>query len=313
MKRIIVTGASGMVGTALVDRLQKAGHKITAVSRSDGLFPPGVRHVKVGAVDANTGWTAAMSDQDVLVHLAAALPSSASNSETFERVNAAGTARIVEQASSCGIRMIVHLSSIAVVTGNQSRTVISDDTLPAPVNAYGRSKLAAEKSVSQFASGERVGISLRPPLVYGAQSAGNWGSLLRLAASGLPLPFGAVDNRRTMISTNALVDIICRVVETAEPELSGSYAVSDRESVSLALIMRYLREGMGKRPLLLPCPTPILETPLRLIGQGRIADSLFGNLEIDSSRFRQTFGWTPSETAFDAIRRSGREFAAIRR
>lgn len=314
MKRIIVTGASGMVGTALVDRLQKAGHKITAASRSDRLLPPGVRHVKVGTVDANTDWSAAMSDQDVLIHLAAALPSSTRDPETFERVNAAGTARIVEQASLCGIGMIVYLSSIAVVAGgNQSRTIISDDTLPAPINAYGRSKLEAEKAVSSFASNERIAISLRPPLVYGAQSSGNWGALLKLAASSLPLPFGAVDNRRTMICVDALVGAISRVIEMAGPQLCGAYAVSDLESVSLAQIMTYLREGMGKRPSLLRCPLPILEAPLRLIGKGRIADSLFGDLEIDSSRFRQAFGWTPSETASDAMRRAGREFAAIRR
>ncbi|WP_024586627.1 NAD-dependent epimerase/dehydratase family protein [Aliihoeflea sp. 2WW] len=313
MKRIVITGASGVIGTALLDNLRETGDAITAASRREAHFPPGVRHVKVGEVGAETDWRDALEGQDALVHLAALLPSPAHSPDDFDRVNAAGTARIVEQAERYGIKTIIFLSSIAVVTANANSVAVDDITPPNPANAYGRSKLRAEEAVMRFASIGRTGICLRPPLVYGAQSRGNWRAMMTLAASGLPLPFGAVDNRRTMISVGNLVGAIRHCLENASPERSGAYAVADRESVSLAQMFRDLREGMGRRPLLVPVPAPLLAVPLRLAGKGQIADSLFGDLEVDSSRFRDAFAWSPPESARDAIRRSGQEFAATRR
>lgn len=312
MKRIVITGASGMVGTALLDRLTETGNAVTAVSRHQGNFPPGVRHVKIRQIDATTDWAVVLRNQDVLIHLAALLPHSTHSLDDYERVNAAGTAHIVDQAAACGVRTVVFLSSIAVVTASANTVTVSDETPPMPANAYGRSKLAGENAVAQFASADRTGISLRPPLIYCANAKGNWQSMLKLAAFGPLLPFGAVNNRRTMVSIDNLASAILRVVELAEPGSSGAYAVADHESVSLAEMMRYLREGMGRRRSLLSVPVSFLAAPLRLAGKGQIADSLLGNLEIDFSRFRETFDWLPIESAPDAIRRSSREFAAIR-
>lgn len=313
MRQILVTGGSGFIGTALVQRLRETGNIVTVVSRRSVDAPSNRGHVTVGAIDSRTDWRPALRDQDVLVHLAGLLPSVKAGPEDHARINAQGTARLMEQSAESGIRTAIFLSSIAVVTANANTAPVSDASPPAPASPYGRSKLAAEQHISQFASTDRAGISLRPPLVYGANAKGNWRSMLNLAASGLPLPFGAVDNRRTMICVDTLVSAILRVIETAEPRISGAYAVADRESVSLAEMMILLREGMGTRPRLLPVPAPLLAAPLRVAGKGNIADSLMGDLEVDSSRFRETFDWSPPENARDAIRRCGREYAAIRR
>lgn len=312
MKRIVVTGASGLVATRLLDRLRKVGYATTAVSRGARGFPAETRHVAIGPIDADTDWIGVLRDQDVLIHLAGLLPHDPHSPEDYERVNAAGTARMVDQAATCGVGTVVFLSSIAAVTAGANAAIVSDNTSPMPVNAYGRSKLSGENAVARFVSPDRTGISLRPPLVYCASARGSWRAMLRLAASGLPLPFGAVHNRRTMVSIDNLVSAIMRVVERAKPETSGAYAVADGESVSLADMMLYLREGMGRRPTLLSMPASILEAPLRIAGKGRMADSLLRDLVIDSSRFRAIFDWTPGESAPDAIRRCGREFAAIR-
>ena len=313
MKQIVVTGASGTIGGPLLQRLQQKGDAVTAVSRDEGQWPPGVRHVKIENLDADTDWTGILRDQDVLVHLAALRPDSTHSSADYERVNAAGTANIVDQAAACGVGMVIFLSSIAAVTANTNTAIVTDDTPQVPANAYGRSKLAGENAVSRFASRNRIGISLRPPLVYGATAKGNWQSMLKLASSRMLLPLGAVNNRRTMISLDNLASAILRVIEVAGPEKSGAYAVADSESVSLEEMVRYLREGMGRRASMFPLPASLLAAALRLAGKRQIADSLLGNLEVDSSRFRAAFDWKPTESAPDSIRRSGREYLVIRR
>ncbi|MHB2266569.1 NAD-dependent epimerase/dehydratase family protein [Aliihoeflea sp. PC F10.4] len=316
MTKILVTGATGLVGAELVRQLRAQHHTVSIATRRERRDPPDndVSVHVIGAVDGNTDWRAALEGREAVVHLAGLLPSPGLPDDAFLNTNARGTDRLARQAAEAGVRTFVLASSIGAVTSSEAAAIIDDDTPPRPSTAYGRSKLEAEASVAAFAGdSERCGIVLRPPLVYGPRAGGSWGQLQRLASSKALLPFGQVHNRRTLVSAGNLASAFLTAAISTSSERSGAYAVTDGQSVSLADIVAWLREGMGRRPGLLPVPPALMRAPLQLAGRSQIAGSLFGNLEIDGSRFCQTFGWSPVETPNEAIRRSGRDYIAIRR
>lgn len=305
MARVLLTGSTGFVGRRVARTLSSAGFLVTRAVRSTGDEDA----IKVGSINAETDWRPALDGCDAVVHLAARTPGAGVATEEFTTVNDLGTARLVAQAREAGVEKFILMSSILAVTVNANEEVVDDFRSSCTTLPYGRSKLAAESHVAAFASGGRTGISLRPPLVYDATAKGNWYLLQKLAATSLPLPLGGAHNRRSMISLNNLTDAVLVALQGASPERSGAYAVADNESLSLSQIVTCLREGMGKSSRLVPLPASLLSGALKLVGRGAIAQSLFGTLEIDSTRFRQTFGWSPPDTAHEAILRSGREFA----
>lgn len=307
--KVLVTGSSGFVGRKVAQRLRSAGFSVSRAVRSMDSDGDAVR---VGSISGSTDWSEALDGCEAVVHLAARTPGADVTADEFTLVNDLGTARLAEQTRDAGIKKFILMSSIFAVTGNTSTTIVGDLTPTCPVLPYGRSKLAAEAHVAAFAEGGRSGISLRPPLIYGATAKGNWHLLQKLAATGLPLPLGLAANRRSMISIDNLADAVVAAIRGASSENSGAYAVCDNESVSLAQIIGWLREGMKKPARLVPLPSVLLTVPLILGGRRRIAQSLFGDLEIDGSRFRQAFNWSAPEFARDGILRSGREFCAER-
>lgn len=316
MTRICITGAGGFVGRHLVRRLAGAGHALTlAVRQGAGAIAasPRVRAVDVGDIGERTDWRAALEGCRAVVHLAGQTPAPGVAADRFREVNDLGTARLADQCAAAGVATLVLMSSVFAVADHASAAVIDDHTEPHATTPYGRSKLAAEAHVGAFAGRGRTGVSLRPPLVYGAGAKGNWQRLQRLAASGLPLPFGSVRNRRSLIAVENLCDAVLSVVaRDGEPAGSGSFAVADAEAVSLADMLRFLRAGMGLPPRLVPVPRGLLAAGLGLVGGRSTAESLLGDLAVDSARFRETYGWTPRERAVDAIRRSGAAFLASR-
>jgi UDP-glucose 4-epimerase len=310
MQKVLLTGSTGFVGRQVAGRLGAAGYCVRHAVRRDGLDGD---TATVGSIGAGTEWRAALDGCSTVIHLAGRTPGGDVSAEEFIEINDRGTARLARQAREAGVETIILMSSIFAITENAHNSIVTDDTRSRAVLAYGRSKLAAEAHVAAFAGEGGCGISFRPPLVYGAEAAGNWRLLQKLAATGLPLPFGAVRNRRTMISVDNLADAVMAALRGAAREKSGAYAVADTESLALSDILALLREGMGKPPRLVPLSSSLIAMPLKLAGRGATAQSLLGNLEIDASRFRRVFDWSPPETAREAVRRSGREYAAIRR
>jgi UDP-glucose 4-epimerase len=307
MRKVLLTGATGFVGSVVASHLARAGFSLRHARRGAASFEN--ESVAIGSsIGPETDWREALCGCDAVVHLAAQTPGRGIPESMFRDVNDLGTKALAEQAKEAGIRAFILMSSIFAVAENSSREAVSDTSSTRPKLPYGLSKLAAESHVAAFATDARIGVSLRPPLVYGANASGNWKILQKIAASDLPLPFGSVRNRRTMVSVDNLADAVVSVLRNATPERSGAYAVADSESVSLARIIRSLREGMGKPARLISFPASTLALPLKALGRGQMAASLFGNLEIDSSRFRETFGWRPVETAAEGIRRSGAGF-----
>jgi UDP-glucose 4-epimerase len=311
VKRVLVTGASGVVGSTLVTRLCEAGFALNLAGRAarTPAQEAHIRHFAVGQVGSQTDWRPALEDCEAVVHLAAQVPLPGVPDEVFIEVNDRGTARLVEQAAASDVKLFILVSSVFAVSGNSAEASVSERTRPAPTTPYGRSKLSAESHMGRFDGPARSGIVLRPPLIYGAGAQGNWRLLQRLAATRVPLPFGSIDNRRTLIAVENLADAIFRVVSLPQSDIkSGAYMVSDEEPVSLREILTWLRAGMGISPRLVPVPSALLTFLLGVIGKKNIAKSLLGNLEVDSSLFCASFGWSPKVHAREAIIRSGAGF-----
>lgn len=301
MSRVLVTGATGFVGRHLVPRLVARGHAVVEAGRR--ARPGATSFVPVGEIGRATDWTAALDGIDAVVHLAgAAHRTGPGRDDIHAETNDRGTARLAEAAMAAKARRLVFVSSI-----------YAGLTEKAP-SAYGRSKLAAEAHVARFADHPgRSGIALRPPLAYGADAPANWHGLQRLAASGMPLPFGSIASRRSLISVGNLCDGIAAAIDPATDAASGTYEISDAGTVTMPEIVGWLREGMGLPRRILPMPPALLRLVARATGKGETVETLLAELTVDPSRFMRAFSWTPRETSRQAIVNSGREFLAAQR
>lgn len=298
--QVVVTGATGFVGRHIVERLLEHGHAATLAVRDQAACPAEwqsdgrLKIVATGGLEDAPTLEAVLAGHHAVIHaagLAHVAPRDAAEAETaFMRANAEATGRLARAAKKAGISRFVHVSSLAAITPNAAEVVVDDATTGwRPQTAYGRSKLAAEEAL-EAERGEMGAISLRPPLIVGSDAPGNWRSLQRLAASGLPLPFGSVANRRSLIGVDALADRIATLCSRVWPrESSGRYCVAEGLPVSLRDMITELRGGMDLPPRLFACPTPLMRTVLRATGRQRQAEGLFGDLVVDDGRFRRTF------------------------
>ena len=274
-------------------RLAEAGHDLTLALRRpwQGDLPPRTRVVAVGEIGPATDWREALDGARAVIHLAAHVHVAPERAEAeaalFDRVNHLGTLRLFEQAATAAIGLFVFVSSITVLGGaSQPGRPFDEDTDPRPETPYGRSKLAAERAL-RSSEGPPL-VILRPPLVAGAGVGGNLRSLARLAALPVPLPLGAVHNRRTLLSLDNLASAIEAVLARPSP---GTYGLGDRTPLSTGEIVAALRAGKGRRPGLVPVPPALLRSLAALAGRAGDAQRLLGDLEVDSSRFRAAYGW----------------------
>ncbi len=239
--KVLVTGASGFVGGILTDTLRICGHEVTAVSRSR-VEQPGIFYVASPELGPEADWTPALSGIDAVVHLAgrAHVTSEqvdAKTDQAYLRINAEGTRALAAQCSAAGVKHFIFLSSCHAITG-ESDDVLTDRTVPQPVTAYGRSKLAAEEAIkSVLADSGCASTILRPPLVYGTDNKANFGLLVKLVQTGIPLPLASVRNRRSFIYVENLVDLI--VACLGHPKAFGkTFLPSDGEDVSTPELIR---------------------------------------------------------------------------
>ena len=304
-RRVLVTGASGFVGKVLCAELLRHGYTVRAAHRSPQTIEEDseVRHEKivVGAIDAKTGWTAALADVDIVMHLAARVhimyDDAADPPEAFRRVNTAGTEHLARSAAAMGVKRLVFVSSIKVngeeTTGGHRYTELDS---PEPQDPYGVSKWEAEQALYRVAqeTGLEV-VIVRPPLVYGAGVKGNFAQMLKVLAKGMPLPLASVSNLRSLVYLGNFVDalLICAI----HPAAAGqTYLVSDGEDISTPDLLRQLGAAMGHPARLLPCPPVLLKLAGRLVGRSEQIDRLLGSLQVDSSKIRRELGWQPPYT-----------------
>lgn len=298
-EKILVTGASGFLGRAVVGHLAGAGRSVRAAARRDaGGWPLGVEAVGSPDLSAGADWSAALSSVDAVVHCAArvhVLKETAGDPlAAFRAVNVEGTLALARQAVAAGVRRFVFVSSIGVNGAETHGRGFRHDDAPAPHSPYAVSKWEAEQGLWALAAetGLEV-VVIRPPLITGPKPKGNLATLERILAKGLPLPFGlAGGNRRDLVSVEVLADLIDVVID--HPAASGgTFLVSDGRPVSTRALLETMAAAQGRRLTLLPVPTGLLAAPLKLAGKGAMASQLFGDLEVDIEHTREVLGWAP--------------------
>ena len=291
MTHILVTGASGFVGRALVTELAGRGYSVRAAMRQPAdVFPRNVEVVAVSDLTRPVEWRALLKGIETVVHLAGIAHAGPEIAEDlYDRVNRLATAELAKAAHAVGIRHLVFISSIRAQSGPSSTHVLRETDAPQPTDAYGRSKLAAEDAVR--AAGVPFTI-LRPVLIYGPGVKGNLDRLIRLAQKSWPLPLGLCRNRRSLLARQNLVSAIHFVLQ--QPSAKGeTYIVADPMPLTLAEIVAALRAGQGRRPGLLPVPPALIALAANAAGRGDDWQRIGGAMVADPAKLLQA-GWKPT-------------------
>jgi len=305
MTSILVTGSSGFVGRALCDHLEIDGYSVTRAVRSN----PATNEILLGNIGPETDWHKALANCEYVVHLAARVhimhDAAIDPLLKFRSVNTEGTLNLARQAAHYGVRRLVYLSS-AKVNGENGTFVETD--LPSPQDPYAISKLEAEQGLRELARKTDMDVViLRPPLVYGPGVGANFLRLMHLINRGLPLPFGAVSNRRSLVYLGNLVDAIS--VCLSHPAAAGkTYFVSDGEEVSTPDLIRRLATALEQNPKLLRIPLGPVKLAGRLIGKSREIERLVGSLTMNCGSIRRELDWTPPYSMQEGIAATARWF-----
>jgi len=305
---ILVTGATGFVGQALCAGLRARGLPYRAASRraAEGC-------VAVGALDAHTDWSAALHGVDRVVHLAARVhvmdEQAADPLAEFRRTNTMATERLARQAAAAGVRRFVFLSSIKVNgEGTPAGRPFTADDTPAPQDPYGVSKLEAEQALQRVAAETGMEFCiLRPPLVYGPGVRANFRSMMRWVARGVPLPLGAVQNSRSLVALDNLVDLIITCLD--HPGAANQVLLAgDGEDLSTPQLLRRVAAALNTRARLFAVPPGLLQFLAGLAGKRSVVDRLCGSLQLDIGKTRRMLQWTPPVSIDTALRRTADEF-----
>ncbi|WP_435750958.1 NAD-dependent epimerase/dehydratase family protein [Thauera sp. AutoDN2] len=295
--RLLVTGANGFIGSRVLDRLAAECCEAVGAVRQGAMKHPGWTKWMHGPdLGPDADWEPLLTGTDVVIHTAARVHMMQEDSNTageaHRLVNTQGTLALARQAAAAGVRRFIFISTIKVM-GEQSRRPFRAGDTPAPSDAYARSKLDAEQGLE--AIGHESGMEwviIRPPLVYGPGVGGNFATLVKWLARGIPLPLGAIDNRRSLVARDNLVDLIATCVD--HPAAANrTFMVSDGEDLSTTALIRRLSEAMEIRPWLIPVPARALLRVGRLLGQGPLLERLCGDLQVDIEDTKSRLGWHP--------------------
>ncbi len=303
----MVTGAAGFIGRALCRSLAELGHAILGLTRAATEPIPGVELRPFGDIGPLTDWSDPLAGVDIVIHLANRAHRRAKDAVAAREAEAA--AALAHAAARAGARRLVHMSSVrAMGEATRPGAPFRAGAPPRPRAPYGHSKLAIELALAGAAraSGLEL-VILRPPLVYGPGVKANFRALIRLAASGLPLPLAAIDNRRSLIFLDNLIDLaICVCDHPAAP--GRIWLARDAVDLSIGEVIGALAAGLGRRARLFAVP-PALFIPLRVLpALGPLVARLTLSLQVDDTATRDTLGWAPAIVPEEGLAAAARDF-----
>lgn len=299
MNKVLITGSSGFVGQQLCKELDVRTIPYNAAVRTSSAGAEATNRIVVGDISCKTDWSSALQGVQVVVHLAARVhvmnESSKDPLADFRAMNVDATLNLARQAVQAGARRFIFISSIKVNgerTLNQGKPFTSLDE-PNPLDFYGQSKLEAELALQQLA--KETGLELvivRPPLVYGPAVKANFQKLMGLVKLGVPLPFAGVDNRRSMVALDNLVDLLITCL--SHPSAANQvFLVSDDEDLSLVQLLKLIANEMDKKLYLFSFPLGFVNKAASLCGMSSIIDRLLGSLQVDIEHTKQVLNWKP--------------------
>lgn len=308
MNRVLVTGANGFVGSTLVDRLAGEGRyairgSVRIAAEDDRRA--GVELHTVGDIGPSTRWRDALDGVDAIVHLAARVHMMREEATdplaAFRLVNVDGTIALARQAVEAGVRRFVFISSLKV---HGEIGVFRESDVAAPQDAYAVSKHEAEMALKRLAADSGMAVTIvRPPLVYGPGVKANFRALALAVHKGLPLPFAAIDNRRSLVAVDNLVDMIVTCLWHPAAE-NQTFLVSDGEDLSTPELIRRLASAMNGRARLFAVPSVLLTTAAGLIGRGEVIQRLLSSLQADVGKARALLGWRPRISVDEGLARA---------
>jgi nucleoside-diphosphate-sugar epimerase len=300
LSTVLVTGATGFIGTVVCARLLQLGKHVKAAVRNRPratALPDAIERITVPEISDTTEWTVALKGVAAIIHLAAAAERPELDAdrqrEHFRTVNVEGSVRLAREAVAAGVRRFVHMSTLKVNGETSSITGLTENDAPAPQGIYAASKWEAEQRLKEAAvqSGLEL-VILRPPLVYGPGVRGNFLALMRAVARGVPLPLAAVRNQRSMIYVENLADAVAAGLTQAHAA-GRTYLLSDGEDVSTAELVRRIATALGVRPRLVAVPPALLRAAGALIGKQEAVRRVTASLRVDCSKIRAELGWRP--------------------
>ena len=319
-KAFLVTGGSGFLGRALIVRLARFSDcSVVAPLRDQSVtLAMGVRTLPMGDLNGTNDWQAALTGIEVVVHTAARVhvmnEVARDPLAAFREVNVEATLNLARQAAKCGVKRFIFISSIKVNgEGTEPGAAYHADDLPSPIDPYGISKLEAEQGLTTLAAATGMEVVIiRPVLVYGPGVKANFLSLMRWLHRGVPLPFGAIHNQRSLVALDNLVDLI--VTCSDHPAAANQvFLASDGQAVSTTELLRKLGTCLGKPAHLLPVPAGLMSAAATLLGRRALADRILGSLQVDISKNRQLLGWTPPVTLEQALAVTAQHFLDSRK
>lgn len=292
--KLLVTGASGFVGQFL-QKVLYGQHDLLRLDQQT-----------TEKLLVSESFSTAYNNTDTLIHLAGRAHIMHETAEdiyqAYASVNIDYTLKVAELAKRLKIKRFVFLSSIKV-NGEASNQPFTEKDSPAPLDAYGQTKLEAETALKEFCHNNQIElVIIRPPLIYGPGVKANFRQLIKLCQLPLPLPFASVKNKRSFVSLDNLTDFI--LLCSWHPQAANqTFLISDDEDVSTAELIKTIRQISKKNILLIALPPLILGWIFKLSGKSNLTMRLLGTLQIDVSKAKTLLGWHPKISFHEGILR----------
>jgi nucleoside-diphosphate-sugar epimerase len=306
MNKIFVTGAAGFIGNEVCKALTVLKYSVCGVVRNKDIISqlPKVKYVSVDDITLCRDWKNLLAGYDCVIHCAGvAEQKSNTSTKIYTQINTEVTIKLAEQCAIVGVKRFIFLSSISVLGNNTDNTKpfkYSDKANP--LGKYAQSKYEAEKKLLEInAKTSLEVIIIRPPIVYGRGAKGNISRIIKILKLRLPLPLGLINNKKSFISINNLVDVlICCITR---PNLKSKvFLVSDGHDLSLNEFLRNIANVLGYRLIIFPFPIFLLKLISSFFGKKQIMDKLLSNLQVDINDTRDTLKWKPRQSIKDGIR-----------
>jgi nucleoside-diphosphate-sugar epimerase len=304
--RILVTGASGFVGQHLCATLAKLQIIFIPVVRKSVTQYSSNQYI--ADINEVADWTDTLTNVSCIVHLAGHVHKmdkvSQGNREAFFKTNYLSTILLAKQAAKAGVKRFVFVSSLSVYGTHCSENLLDELTPCKPLSHYASSKYEAELALLALSKVSNMEVVIiRPPLVYGPGNKGNFQRLINLVCSGVPLPFGNVNNKRSFGFVDNLVDLIINVLD--HPKAAGQvFLVSDDEDVSTTRLLKTIASKLGKQNWLMPIPALLLKALLVVLGRRGLSDRLLGSLQLDISKTKFFLDWKPPVSFDEGIKKT---------
>jgi nucleoside-diphosphate-sugar epimerase len=308
MSNLLITGANGFIGRALISKLAlQTNYFIRASVRKKTIqFPRQIEVFENMEASGNTNWTDALRGVDIVIHLLARVhvmdEEAADPLLEFRNINVNATIALAKLAAKQGIKRFIFLSTVKVNGESTSNKPFSEFDLPHPQDAYAISKWEAEEALKKISKDTGMElVIIRSPLVYGPNVKANFLKMMQFIKRGIPLPLGAIQNKRSLISIDNLVDFITTAI--SHPKAAHqTFLISDDEDISTTDLLRRIGKHIGKPVRLIPLHPKILSFLFKILGRQDFGDRLLGSLEVDITKAKKLLAWSPPKTLDEGLR-----------